>query len=599
MPSEIAKLAVGESVDPAAFDVAFEFLATRGDCVDFTMCPMIRLLYLYGDDPRIPADLKNKMEEAVLDFRHWLFEDDPPMKTDACYWTENHQIAYISIEYLAGQMFPDKTFNLTKKPGAWHMEHARKNLLVWLGIRAKYGFSEWLSPDYYPADLAGLLNLVDFARDPEIAAAARGVADLVLLDIALQCFDGGMRCSSGRSYLPALKNASNASTGPIISMAFDIASTSNERVSEAVVAMATSPSYQPPEAIVAIAHSHPEEVLIHERSGMPPETALEEGFQPEDLEDIFTYWTMQAYTHPRIFLGNLEATRHWNINRFTAESWDAKVQEIERAGGDLSKVSDKSATAMFGPNIETYRTPDYQLSTAQDYRKGKPAFQQQIWLANLGGGASVWTSHPGADDESGRPSYWIGNGFLPRAAQHKNLAILLYRVPEDDPRPFTHVYFPVAEFDEVREENGWVFGRKGSGYIAVTARPEMTPSEREEYSDVERLSKARESMWICRLGREAVDGSFAEFCDRIAKAEIEYQDNRVSFRESPEMTATFGWDEDLVVNGQTIPLEDYPRYAAPYVNTAWGDQVFEITCSGKQHTIDLSKLEVKPFREMS
>jgi hypothetical protein len=307
---------------------------------------------------------------------------------------------------------------------------------------------------------------------------------------------------------------------------------------------------------------------------------------------------MQAYTHPRIFTGVLAAARKWNIDQFTAESWEAKEKEIQAADGDLSKVPDKAATAMFGADIETYRTPDYQLSTAQDYRKGKPAFQQQIWLASLGGKANVWTSHPGADTEQGRPSYWIGNGFLPRAAQHKNLAIVLYRIPESDTRPFSHVYFPDAAFDESREVGGWLIGRKGDGYLAITSRPGMFPGTRKEYAGMERIVNARESAWLCRMGRKAVDGPFEKFVDTLSNATLEYSGNEVNYREPAGLRATFAWDGDFVVDGRKIPLR-YERFDTPHVRTARGAQVYRVKCAGKSHVIDLASLKVGPFREMT
>jgi hypothetical protein len=596
--AETAKLALGAPIDPGVFHSVLDFMATRRDLVDFAMAGMIRILYLYRHDERIPADLKRRMEDAVLDFRPWLYAEDPPVKTVACYWTENHQALYSSIEYLAGQLYPDKTFRWLGKTGSWHREHGRKTLLVWLGLRAKYGMSEWLSPGYYSEDIIALMNVADFAADPALTRAAKGVVEILLLDLALHSFDGGLRASSGRSYLPMLKNARNADTGAVISLAFGI-DPAPEILSGAAVSLATSPSFRVPEAIRKIAHARPAEVVIHEKSGFSPEEALELGFRPEDPADIMTFWTMQAYTHPRIFQGNVAACRRWNIDRFTAESWDEKEEEFRRAGGDPAKVSDRSATAMFGADIETYRTPDYQVSTAQDYRKGKPAFQQQIFLASLGGNTSVWTSHPGADTEQGRPSYWIGNGFMPRAAQHKNLVFLLYRIPADDPRPFTHAYFPAAEFDEVREEAGWAFGRKANGYIAITARPEMTPSKRTEYVGVERIAESRDSAWICRLGRKAEDGSFSAFVERIAKSSVEVSATRVSYAESPGLKATFGWDEDLTVNGRRIPLHGYPRYNTPYIKVSRGAQVYRIAVDGRRHTIDLSGLKVVPFRGMT
>lgn len=589
---EIAKLALGEAIDPEAFDAALAYAATRGDCAEFAMSGVIRILYLFGKDPRITPELRRRMEEALLDFRFWLYPGDPKIKTEACYWTENHHALYGSVGYLAGQMFPGKTFRWTGKTGAWHMNHARKNLLLWLATRARYGFNEWLSPDYYSEDLMGLMNLIDFVRDPELQRAAQGVAELALLDLALHSFSGGIRSSAGRAYFDTLRDARLAATAPVMALAFDLPP-ETWPMSGAAVGLATSPRYRPPEALGAIAHARPKEIVIHQRSGMTPEEALALGFRPEDPADIFTFWAMQAYTHPRVFLGNLEATKRWNINRFTAESWDAKLEEIRRAGGDLSKVSDKSATAMWDAEVETYRTPDYQVSAAQDYRKGKPGFQQQIWLASLGGAASVWTCHPGADILEGRPSYWIGNGFLPRAAQHKNLVMLLYRIPEDDPRPFTHVYFPTAQFDEVKEQAGWLFGRKGDGYIAVTSRPGMTAGPRKEFADVERVSLGRECGWICRLGRKAVDGPFAQFAERVAQASIEYGGNRLRYQELG-LKASFGWDEDFVVNGKAVPLSGYPRLESPYVKAARNTQVFEVTCGDKRHKIDLSPLRVRP-----
>jgi hypothetical protein len=594
--AEEAKLALGRPIDPAAFGSVLDFIPTRRDLVDFAMSGLIRILYVYGSDPRLPPDLKRRAEEVVLGFRPWLYPEDPPVKTQSCYWTENHQALYSSIEFLAGQLYPDRTFTWLGKPGSWHMEHGRKNLLVWFGLRSRFGFSEWLSPNYYAEDLIALVNLVDFARDGTIAQPARGLTDLVMLDLALHSFDGGDRAASGRSYLPNLKDARTAATGPVISLAFGIDSPVYP-LSGAAVSVATTKSYRVPEALVSIARSRPAETTIHEK--ISPEEALALGFRPEDPADVFTYWTIQAYTHPRIFTGVLAAARRWNIDQFTAESWDAKEKEIQASAGDWSKVSDNAATAMFGANIETYRTPDYQISTAQDYRKGKPAYQQQIWLASLGGTASVWTSHPGADDEQGRPSYWIGNGYMPRAAQHKNLLIALYRIPPSDPRPFTHVYFPSSQFDEIREQRNWLFGRKGDGYLAIAARPNLVPGTRKEYDRIEWVSNARESAWVCRMGRKAVDGPFDRFVERIAKSSLESGPKGVSYREPSGFAATFGWDEDLVVNGRSIPLSGYPRYDTPYIHTTGNEQVYRIRCGAQTHVIDLSNLKVRPFREMT
>ena len=135
----------------------------------------------------------------------------------------------------------------------------------------------------------------------------------------------------------------------------------------------------------------------------------------------------------------------------------------------------------------TFRTPDYQLSTAQDYRKGLPGSQQYVWQATLGPTTLVTTVHPGLT-----PKYWQGR--LPRNAQHRNLLVSIYDVPSERlPGPKTIVPEPMPAAMRSRrprrrrnrstrapwrcfaaprstrsaEDKGWTFGRKGQGYVAL------------------------------------------------------------------------------------------------------------------------------------
>src|SRR6201999_3941141 len=103
-----------------------------------------------------------------------------------------------------------------------------------------------------------------------------------------------------------------------------------------------------------------------------------------------------------------------------------------------------------------YRTSDYVAASAQDYRKGIGNFQQQPWMASLGGKTSVWTNHPAADTENVRPNLWSGNGSMPRVAQYRNIIVSIFHVPPDNKRPYSHAYFPVREFAEFRRVNGWL-----------------------------------------------------------------------------------------------------------------------------------------------
>jgi len=47
------------------------------------------------------------------------------------------------------------------------------------------------------------------------------------------------------------------------------------------------------------------------------------------------------------------------------------------------------------------------------------------------------------------------------------MLICIHHVPQDDPRPYSHAFFPRQAFDTVIQRGNWTFGRKGSGYIAL------------------------------------------------------------------------------------------------------------------------------------
>jgi hypothetical protein len=85
--------------------------------------------------------------------------------------------------------------------------------------------------------------------------------------------------------------------------------------------------------------------------------------------------------------------------------------------------------------------------------------------------------------------------------------------------------------------------------------------------------------------------------DTLTQAKVEHSENKVDYLEAAGLKATFGWDDDLVVNGRKIPLV-YERFDTPYVRTKRGEQVYRIACGGKSHVVDLASLQVKPFRDI-
>ncbi len=383
-----------------------------------------------------------------------------------CFHTENHQILFHSCEALAGQLFRDRTFGNDGRTGEWHSAHGAELARQWLDQRARFGFSEWLSNCYFEEDLLALLNLYDFAEAPDIRRQAGLLVDTLLLEIALHQYRGVMAITQGRTYAPLILRGRQAPTTAIAWMVFGLGEF-HPRTNLALTALCTS-DYGCPPILHAIAHDRRDEITLRERHGLNVEGASAFGLHPDRLADNMFFWACQTARHPAVRSTALRvahmADDPWLVD--FVNGVDQPLAACQKLIEDAGEVFDGDVvnTALSEVNLITFRTPAYQLSCAQDFRPGKPGYQQHIWQAMLTPEAAVFTTHPGTDDESGehtsRPNFWAGNRWLPRAAQHRNVAICIHHVPRDDPRPYSHAYFPRDHFDQVVQQGSWVLAKK-------------------------------------------------------------------------------------------------------------------------------------------
>lgn len=234
-------------------------------------------------------------------------------------------------------------------------------------------------------------------------------------------------------------------------------------------------------------------------------------------------------------------------------------------------------------HLVMYRTPDYALSSVQDYNPGAPGKAERVWQAVLGSEAIVYTNHPASayDDDAHRPGFWLGHGVLPRVAQHQNILLAAYRLPEDDWMPWTHAYFPMSEFDETRFEGGWAFARKGDGYLAITARQgiELIRHGRGAYRELR--SHGTENMWICVLGRKADFQDFRGFQKKTLKGRLEWRDGLgVRFESPTGDEVLFGWEGEFLVNGVAQPLHGEYLIENRYCSAQKGAGTMDIQYEG-------------------
>lgn len=618
---------------PNAWDAVFTKVSTFEDTSDFDMLYLMNALLGYRGNPAVDAALWQKAEDAILGFKFWYTQPTPPgIIDDMWYWSENHQIIFHTLEYLAGQTFPDRTFTVTGMTGALHQAHAREFIVKWFDHKARFGFDEWHSNVYYQKDVTPLLTLVEYAQDPEIANGAAILLDRFLLDIALNSFEGTFGATHGRSYKKDKMSALDEDVYALTKLLFDTSEFPYEPGAEpGATLLARAKKYRLPQVLLEIAQSDGPFVnrermgipidefaplpvdengaLILDETGAIPPPPGPYGLDYRDEANLPIFWSMSALTAWPVLPMVFEVADYYGL-------WESELfqpfVEIRDAVGTLAFAQIAAQAlphAASGPlneevNTYSYRTPEYLLSSAQDYRKGSRGNQYHSWQATFGANALVFTTHPGTAprqtldwNDDGEPGSWTGTASQPRTAQHENVAIHLYSPqyvvapgvfrPLTRYEPYTHAYFPQDHFDEVVRDGNWTFGRSGSGYIAlyswriaefVDHGPNVAKNGMTLPFDLV-ANGGPDNVWIVECGSESDWDSFAAFQDAIRAAAVTVTPvttnlppkTRAPFFEvgydSPSQGAMqFSWTGPLTVGGAEIAITDYPRMDNPWTH---------------------------------
>ena len=569
------------------FEAALDHTEQRLDCADFVLHAILRLLYQFPEHPALPPALYARAREVTLGFKYW---PDEPGTDSMCTWTENHQILFTSAALLAGQLYPDARFVNTGETGRTKCRTARPRILRWLDLRFRTGFSEWLSNVYYDEDLVALASLVEFARDAEIEARAKMVLDLILLDIAQHSFRGVFGSTHGRSYEISKKWAAEESTTDVAKLLLGLGRFSCcECMSAACLAL--SPRYQLPEVLPAIAADVDRpEVTVRQRMGIRVREAIRWRLDLNSFEHGMVLLSLEAYTHPRtinLVMNMFDAFGWWENDFFRPFRANRRVIGLLRATRLLPLLAralerDLTRNLREEVNAYTYRTPDYMLSSAQDWRPGYGGDQQHLWQATLGPDAVCFTTHPGPR-RARSPGCWTGSATLPRVAQVENVAIVIYRIPRwpalyvPNRNLYTHAWLPRDRFDEVVERRGWVFARRGGGFLALRSQhPYHWQTRAGEDQDREIIVPGRSNVWICEMGRQSVDGPFEEFVKRLTEAKVEFGRARVVYESPSQGRLELGWRGPLRQRGEVVPLDRYPRYESPYARAPFPSEKIEV-----------------------
>ena len=163
-----------------------------------------------------------------------------------------------------------------------------------------------------------------------------------------------------------------------------------------------------------------------------------------------------------------------------------------------------------------WKSAQTQLSSVTGHRTGDPGHQQHVSEIQFAGHqlARTWVSHPGELKVwgGGRPSYWMGNGVVPRVCQSANVAALVHDLTRHDhPIRFTHVFAPAELLDDCIAEGPWLFQRLRDGYAAIWSSAPLAPVTTGLYAGQEWRNPDARSGWLLVAGSAATHGGFEAF----------------------------------------------------------------------------------------
>ncbi|HQE91396.1 MAG TPA: hypothetical protein PLH19_12040 [Anaerolineae bacterium] len=512
--AEAAKMALGmwNAIELPVLLQHIECINRRTANSALYLLGLLGMLRRWGNAPTFPKALKAPLKACALNFVY------PEAPRDAA--AESEQLLLYTCEILAGQLYPQRRFKHSGQTGEWHVAQGKRQALAWLHARARGGFAEWDAGPAFEIELTALAHLMDLVESEAIWEMATVIMDKLLFTIALNSFHGVLGGTQGRADAAGLFGGWLAPLGGVTRLLWGVGILNPHLA--APVSLACMEDYELPPLIQEIATAAPDELWNREQHLLSP------------VENV-----------------------HEECNASPGADSEAAITPSPIAQSSINKVS--------------YRTPDYLLGSAQDYRPGTPGTREHIWQATLGPGAVVFTNHPARSGttEAHVPGFWRGNGVLPRVAQWKDVLIAVYHLPDDDWMGFTHAYFPISAFDAyaIQEDahgHPWAFARKGAGYLALTAAQGFTLMTTGPGAYRELRSPGLHHVWLCQMGRAALDGEFEAFQDSVLTLPVTFDALAVTFATLRHETLAFGWEGPLLRDGQPEPLSNFKHYENPY-----------------------------------
>lgn len=219
--------------------------------------------------------------------------------------------------------------------------------------------------------------------------------------------------------------------------------------------------------------------------------------------------------------------------------------------------------------LALHKTAQVQLSASVDSPPGSAGHQQHLIDLQMAARpfARIWINHPGEDDPwgSNRPSYWAGNGTMPRVAMAGNRSLFLSVLGPAPRLGLTHAYAPLTEFDEVRRGEDWMVLRAGRGVAILKASGPIVTAQHGPGAGLEHRVTGETTGWALVAG-DCV-GDLDPICRRAAAMRLTITDGCLTLTDPCDAPLQLDLTGGLSVAGQPLPFptqEHDPQVTAPF-----------------------------------
>ncbi len=555
---------------------AFFMVNGRYDCGDFWYLRLLKLKYVMGD--RFPLE---ELDRVLTSFKFWITS---PGRDSVCYYSENHQCVFIVCEYLAGDLYRESVFSIDGRSGTEHRETAKERLKLWFGLRKEYGFSEFYSCNYLPINLGALGLLLTYATDAEVTEMARELITEILKLYADAAFEGTFVNASARDYPRNLVNAAKdePNSSVVLETLFDdpenALSHRHSTVRFFAEAVLKYGKYRVPESITERYRRPVVETGVG--MGLDLTEQKKEGLIGLDDRSLMMQLGAGALTNPEVIENTLRMMKKYKLYHSDFLSWIRYLTVPSlRVLGLLPWWSARrnyfqNGMALEKGNVYTYRNGHFKVSCLQTYHPGSSGAQKNTMAVTLPRGVTLFTNHPLRAEDARcsfrrSPSYFGGYGIAPCAAAHRNVVLMLYRIPKRRPafapcgmQTFTHAFFPAELFDEYSVNGNAAFACVGDTYVAVIGKNRLllkTVNDRvfealdgklaDPETPCDLIQEGRESYWIYELS-SADKEDYAAFMARVRKNRASYDGQRLTYGSETEYELTY--DGEFRVNGESM-----------------------------------------------